>query len=351
MRVEKKVRKNSNGLGLGKLKHEYLSNILKKHISDLEIDDERVILGSKIGEDAAVIDMNDHYLVAKTDPITFTTDEIGYYSVHVNVNDIVCTGAIPKWFLSTILLPEKKTNEDLIEKIFKELHDTCKSLNVTMIGGHTEVTSNLARPIVVGSLLGEVEKHKLVKTSGAKVDDALILTKGIFIEGTSIIAREKEDLLLRKGLDKSFINKCKQFLHDPGISVYKDALISNDHFKINSMHDITEGGLATGIAEIAIASDLGALIYEDCIKILPEPAKLSEMFELNPFGTISSGSLLISINQKDSIKLVDLLRQNGIDSEIIGKIVKKNEGLKIITKNNENQPLLFSEVDEILKIF
>ena len=345
------MRKGSNSLGLGKLKVEYLSKILKKHVSDLEIDDERIILGSKIGEDAAVIDMKDHYLVAKTDPITFATDEIGYYSVHVNVNDIVCTGAIPKWFLTTILLPAKKTNEDLIEKIFKDLHDTCKSLKITMIGGHTEVTSNLDRPIVVGSLLGEVEKHKLVKTSGAKINDALILTKGIFIEGTSIIAREKENLLLDKGLDQNFINRCKQFLHDPGISVFKDALVSNDNFKVNSMHDITEGGLATGIAEIAIASDLGTIIYEDKIKVLPEAAKLSEIFGLNPYGTISSGSLLISINQKDSIKLVDLLRQNGIDSEIIGKIVKKNEGLKIITKNNENQPLLFSEVDEILKIF
>ena len=338
-------------MGLGKLKHEYLSKILKIHIEDLEINDERIVLGSKIGEDAAVIDMKDQYLVAKTDPITFATDEIGYYCVHVNVNDIVCTGATPKWFLSTILLPAKKTDEDLIEKIFKDLHDTCKSLNITMIGGHTEVTSNLDRPIIVGSLLGEVEKQKLVKTSGARVNDALILTKGLFIEGTSIIAREKEELLLSKGFDQKFINRCKQFLHDPGISVYEEALIANNNFKINSMHDITEGGLATGIAEIAIASDLGALIYEERIKILPEPTKLSEIFKLNPFGTISSGSLLISINEKDSIKLVEVLRSNGVDSEIIGKMVEKKEGLTLLTKNHKNQPLLYSEIDEILKIF
>jgi len=343
--------KSSKGVGLGKLKHEHLSRILKMHIADLEINDERIVLGSKIGEDAAVIDMKDHYLVAKTDPITFATDEIGYYCVHVNVNDIVCTGAIPKWFLSTILLPEKKTNEDLIEKIFKDLHDTCKSLNITMIGGHTEVTSRLDRPVVVGSLLGEVEKPKLVKTSGAKVNDALILTKGIFIEGTSIIAREKEQLLLSKGMDQKFIHRCKQFLHDPGISIYKDALIANDNFKINSMHDITEGGLATGIAEIAIASDLGAIIHENSIKILPEPLKLSKIFDLNPYGTISSGSLLISINEEEAPKLVDILRNNGIDSQIIGKMVEKAKGLKILTKNDKTRQLLYSEVDEILKIF
>ena len=351
MRVDLIMNKSFNSLGLGKLKHEFLAKILKNNVKDLEIEDERIVVGSKVGEDAAVIDMNDHYLVAKTDPITFATDEIGYYAVHVNVNDICCTGAIPKWFQSTILLPSDKTNEELIEKIFKGIHDTCKSLNITVIGGHTEVTSNLDRPIVVGSLLGEVDKDKLVTTSGAKVNDSLILTKGIFIEGTSIIAREKENFLLSKGLDQAFIDRCKQYLHEPGISIFKDAMLSNNNFKINSMHDITEGGLATGIAEIAIASDLGALVYEKNVKILPEPAKLSEIFNLNPYGTISSGSLLISINEEDSNKLIELLRKNGIISQTIGKLVSKKEGLKIVTKNNKIETLKYSEIDEILKIF
>ncbi|MFX0056908.1 MAG: AIR synthase related protein [Candidatus Heimdallarchaeota archaeon] len=151
--------------------------MLKEYVSNLEKEDKRIILGSKIGEDAAVIDMGDKYLVAKTDPITFATDEIGYYAVNVNVNDVVCTGATPKWFQSTILLPERKTDEELIEGIYKGIHDTCKSMNISVVGGHTEITTKLNRPIVIGSLLGEVEKDKLVKTSGAKSGDALILTK------------------------------------------------------------------------------------------------------------------------------------------------------------------------------
>ncbi|MFX0072438.1 MAG: AIR synthase related protein, partial [Candidatus Hermodarchaeota archaeon] len=163
--------KNKKEFSAGKLRHNFLAEMLNKFVSDLEINDKRIIMGSKIGEDAAVIDMGDKYLVAKTDPITFATNEIGYYAVNVNVNDVVCTGAKPKWFQSTVLLPEKNTTQELIENIFKSIHDTCKSMNITVIGGHTEITPQLDRPIVIGSLLGEVDKEKLVITSGAAPGD------------------------------------------------------------------------------------------------------------------------------------------------------------------------------------
>ncbi|MFW9820119.1 MAG: AIR synthase related protein, partial [Candidatus Thorarchaeota archaeon] len=144
---------------LGKLKHEYLAQLL----SEMEIQDNRVIMGSKIGEDAAVIDIpGENYLVAKTDPITFATDEIGYYVVIVNVNDLVCTGAKPKWFQATILLPSNHTTSQLIKNIFNDIHNTCKLMEITVIGGHTEVSPDLSRPIVIGSLIGEVNKNKLV---------------------------------------------------------------------------------------------------------------------------------------------------------------------------------------------
>ncbi|MHA2006895.1 MAG: AIR synthase family protein [Promethearchaeota archaeon] len=344
------MRRKSNGFPLGKLKHQYLANLL----SNLEINDKRVILGSHIGEDAAVIDIpGKNYLVAKTDPITFATDQIGYYAVNVNVNDLVCCGAHPKWFQSSILLPEKTATKQLIEQIFQDIHDTCKSMGITVIGGHTEVTPHLTKPIVIGSLLGEVEKEKLVLTSGAEAGDILILTKGIFIEGTSIIGREKEKMLIKKSFSEEFVQKCKNYLYNPGISVYKEAILANKHFKIKSMHDPTEGGLATGIAEMAIASETGVIIEREKISrsILPEPLKLSKIFNLNPMGTLSSGSLLIALKDDESLKLIDLLRENKINAEVIGEIVEKEIGLKVRKENGELFPLHYSETDEITKIF
>ena len=304
-----------------------------------------------IGEDAAVIDMGDKYLVAKTDPITFATDVIGYYAVNVNVNDIVCMGAEPKWFQSTILLPEKNTTEELVENIFKNIHDTCKSMNITVIGGHTEVTPNLHRPIVIGSLLGEVEKEKLVATSGAKPGNALILTKGIFIEGTSIIGREKEEELKEKGQSDEFIQKCKNYLYEPGISVLKEALLANRQFKINSFHDVTEGGLACSIAEMSISSNTGVLIEKERVSVLPEPLILSRLYNLDPLNTISSGSLLIAVEENESYELVNLLKKNNISAEKIGNIVPKKDGLKIKENDGNISPLIYSETDEITKIF
>jgi len=333
---------------LGKLKHNFLAQLL----SNIEINDNRVIMGSKIGEDAAVIDIpGPNYLVAKTDPITFATDEIGYYSVIVNVNDLVCTGAKPKWFQSTILLPEKLTTSIMIDKIFKNIHDTCKSMDITVVGGHTEITPRLERPIVIGSLIGEVPKDQLVLTSGAKPGDALILTKGIFIEGTTIIGREKEKELLNHELGHEFIKRCQDYLFNPGICIFKEALLANNHFEIKSMHDPTEGGIYTGVAEMTIASNTGVEIEERKIKILPESKILSEIFNLNPYNTISSGSLLIAVNQEDSFGLIDLLRRNKIYAESIGKFTPKDKGLLVKKEDGKKEPLRYSETDEITKIF
>ncbi len=333
---------------LGKLKHDFLAQLL----SNIEIKDNRVIMGSKIGEDAAVIDIpGPNYLVAKTDPITFATEEIGYYAVIVNVNDLVCTGAKPKWFQSTILLPESITTSEVVENIFKSIHDTCKSMEITVVGGHTEVTPGLDRPIIVGSLIGEVEKKKLVLTSGAKPGDALILTKGIFIEGTSIIGREKENELINKKFSHDFIKKCKDYLYNPGISVFNEALLVNNHFKIKSIHDPTEGGVYTGVAEMTIASNTGVEIEEEKVLILPESKILSEIFHLNPYNTLSSGSLLIAVNQEDSSDLIELLRDNQVFTEQIGKFTPRDKGLVVKKEDGRKEPLKYTETDEITKLF
>ncbi|UCD01512.1 MAG: AIR synthase family protein [Promethearchaeota archaeon] len=342
------MRRVNEKFKLGKLKHDYLGQLL----SEIEIQDNRVVLGSKIGEDAAVIDIpGENYLVVKTDPITFTTNEIGYYAVIVNVNDVVCLGAKPKWFQSTILLPENNTTTEIVEKIFNSINITCKSIGITVVGGHIEITPRLNRPIVIGSLIGEVEKNKLILTSGAEPGDALILTKGIFIEGTSIIGREKEKELKNKRFSNDFIEKCKNYLYSPGISVFKEALLANKNFKIKSCHDPTEGGVFTGIAEMTIASNTGVIIEEEKIFILPEPKILSEIFNLNPYNTISSGSLLIAVDQKDSSDLIDLLRKHDINAEKIGNFIPKNKGLIVKKKDGKKAPLKYSETDDITRIF
>src|SRR3970040_1982193 len=143
-----------------------------------------------MGLDAAVIDLGDRYLVAKTDPIAFASDWVGWYAVHVNANDVACMGAEPRWFLASLLLPEGKADLGLAETIFSQIGEACRSLGGSLVGGHTEISHGLDRPIVVGCMLGEVAKDGLVTAAGAQVGDVLLLVGGIPFEAPAIPAPE-----------------------------------------------------------------------------------------------------------------------------------------------------------------
>jgi hydrogenase expression/formation protein HypE len=328
------------------LNFDILERLLGKYPGVL---DERLVIGPKVGEDAAIIDFPDRYLVAKTDPITFAMDEIGWYAVHINANDIAIRGAKPRWFQSAILLPEGCATEDLVEEIFSQISRACRELGVAVVGGHTEITYELNRPIVVGSMFGEVEKEKLVTTSGARPGDDILLTKGIVIEGTAIIAREKQGDLRKKGYDEKFIRKCMDYLYEPGISVVKDALLANQ-FEIHSMHDPTEGGLTTGLYEMARASGVGMLIYGDKIDRLPDSERLCAEYGLDPLGTITSGSLVLAADPENSRKVLEAYHSSGIRVAVIGRVEERDFGIKIL-KDRKRKDLKWSEKDEITKIF
>ncbi len=331
----------------GKLDYKLLFRLL----SDLKLSN-RIIVGPKIGEDAAVIDMGDRYLVAATDPITFATDLIGWYAVHVNANDVATMGAKPLWFLTTVLLPEGQTDENLVCEIFAQMKDACRSLGVDLIGGHTEITPELPRPILVGTMLGEVEKDKLVTSSNAQTGDVILVTKGVPIEGTAIIAREKEDELKKRGVPEKIIERAKRFLFEPGISVVRDALIACSVTKVNAMHDPTEGGLAMGLWEIAEASQVTIEVDMGAIPIAPEGWEICQTFGLNPLGTISSGTLLISVPERESEKVVRALENGGILVARIGHVVRKGKVLVTAHYLDGRKEILpkFPK-DEIVKIF
>ncbi|NOY61356.1 MAG: hydrogenase expression/formation protein, partial [Calditrichaeota bacterium] len=277
----------------GKLDPDFLEKLIRSHTST----DNRIIVGSKIGEDATVIDMGKNVLIAKTDPITFVTDQIGYYAVQVNANDIACMGGDPKWFLATILLPVQ-SGENEIKAIFEQISAACKNEGIAFCGGHTEVTLGLDRPIVIGQMLGEAEKANVVLKSNAGESDHIILAKEIPIEGTAIIAREKESEL-KKIYPQDFIHRCQKFLFEPGIGVRKAAKIAMNTARVHAMHDPTEGGLATALHELAHAAGLGILIEYSRIPFSREGKELCEHFGLNPLGLIASGSLIVVVPAED----------------------------------------------------
>jgi len=330
----------------GKLPQDLLQRLLTSYTSA----DPRVIVGPAVGEDAAIIDMGDRYLIAKSDPITFATDAIGYYAVVVNANDIATRGGQPKWFLATLLLPEQTTSVTLVESIFAQIAQACQSFGIALVGGHTEVTYGLDRPIVAGHMLGEVEPTALITTAGARIGDVLLLTKDICLEGASIIARERAHDLSRLGVDEAVIQRARNFLFEPGISVVHEAHIAVGAGRVHAMHDPTEGGLAMAIHELATAARVGVLIEHQRIPLLDEAVLLCRLYGLDPLGTIASGALLIAAPPEDAEKIQQALQTNKIRCTTIGRIVPPSEGV-LLDDGYEIQPLAQYARDEITKIF
>jgi len=333
-------------LPVGKLPMDLLQSLLSRYAA---IND-RVIIGPEIGEDTAVIDMGDRYLVAKTDPITFATDEIGIYAVNVNANDLACAGATPRWFLATTLLPEGRTDIALVESIFAQLSQACKELGISLCGGHTEITYGLDRPIVIGHLLGEVTPDRLVHTAGAQVGDVLLLTKALAIEGTAVIARERaEELLQRHSPD--FVLRCQKLLHEPGISIVREAALICAHCRPHAMHDPTEGGLATGLRELAIAAGVGLQVEAARIPILPETARLCADYGLDPLGLLASGALLAALAPADVLPVLSALHEANLDAVVIGRVVPADQGLTMVTAEGAVVPLPVFARDELARLF
>ena len=330
----------------GKLPLPVLEELLGRYATP----DERLIVGPQAGEDAAVIDFGDRYLVAKTDPITFATDEIGWYAVHVNANDVAVMGARPRWFLATLLLPEGQANKVMAETIVAQIDAACRSLGIALAGGHTEITHGLDRPLVIGTMLGEVAPDRLVTTSGAQVGDAILLIKPVPIEGTAIIARERAADLAAKGYDPALIARAQNFLHDPGISVVRAARRAVELAPVHAMHDPTEGGVVTGLLELARAAGTGLWVDLDRIPVPPEAAALCSEYGLDPLGTIASGALLLTLPAERAEGLRAALAAEDMPSVVIGQVLEATAGLQA-RRHGGAVPWPTFAVDEIARLF
>jgi hydrogenase maturation factor len=331
-------------LPAGKLKPENLARLLRYTSRAPEL-----VVGPAVGEDAAVIDQGTGYLVVTTDPITFATEHCGWYSVCVNANDIAACGGTPRYYSASIVLPEGQTSLADVEALFAEIEDACQQMNVLWVGGHTEVSSTVNTVLVAGQMIGDVAPEHLCRSGGAEVGDALLLVKPAAIEATAIIAIEKaKEVEALHGSETA--EKSQNFLLDPGISVVREAALARD-FPVHAMHDPTEGGIATGIREICMASKCGVLVEASDIMVLSETVALCRQFGIDPFGAISSGALLLTLVPEAASDLILEYTKAGIQAAIIGEVLPSDLGLELREPEGNVVPLPDFEVDEITKLY
>jgi len=320
-------------LPLGKIPVDILREIVFKNLG---VKHKEVALGPAAGFDGAVINLGNNSLIVSVDPITGAIERIGWLAVNINANDIATFGVEPAFFLSCILLPEN-ANRQIVETICVQMDKAAKELGMAIVGGHCEVTPGLTNPIVVGCAMGMTEKGNYVTAGGAKLGDKLILTKNVGIEGTAILAADREEQL-EKALKPTMLRNAKKFYDN--ISVVKDAVVAFKTGAVHAMHDPTEGGLSGGVHEMADASNLGVKIYEEKIRMASETVRICDFFRIDPLQLIASGSLLIAAKRNSADKVVKVLEKNQIAAAIIGEFLSSPEERIIVRKRGGLEKLV-----------
>ncbi|MBI4538575.1 MAG: hydrogenase expression protein [Gemmatimonadetes bacterium] len=329
------------GLPAGKVPAEVLERLLRGVPSG-----PGVRVGPGIGLDAAVLEVAAGLLVVASDPITFATDEIGWYAVHVNANDVACMGGEPRWFTAVLLLPGG-ADSALAEAVQRQMVAALAGLGGALVGGHTEVVDGLERPVVCGTMLGPAEGA--VSAADARPGDELFLAGAAAIEATAIIARERGPDLLR-AVAPELVARARAFLHEPGISVVvaaRAALAAG----ARALHDPTEGGVFHGIRELCAASGTGALVDEAAIAVLPETRAVCAPFGIDPRAAIASGALLVAVPAPQARAVEAAVRAAGVQVARVGRLEDAGHGLRLRRTDGQVEPFPPFAGDEIGKIF
>jgi hydrogenase expression/formation protein HypE len=328
-------------LPVGKIPTDLLDSLL----SEVTIQDDAVIIGPGVGRDAAAVDLDHIVLVIKSDPVTFATSDAPIYLVNVNANDVACLGATPKWMMATVLLPEGGSSPELVRTLIHQLRDSCAKLNIALIGGHTEVTAGVPRPLLVGTLIGTVPQRRLLAPGGANIGDRLVITRPVAVEGTALLAIERSEPL-RRQFGSAFVERASALLHDPGISVVADAGVLLATGAVSALHDPTEGGVFAGVREIAMAAGKGAVIDSQLVPQWPETEIISRYFGIDSLGMLASGSLIAAVHPSKMAEVQRSCKASGVPLAVFGKITSANAGFRVV-ENGATREMPSFATDEV----
>ena len=311
-------------LRLGKLERKLLEEMIFKRLGKKRRD---VIVGPRFGEDGSVIKTwSGDLVVAAMDPITGSGSMLGWLAVNVNANDVAVMGGEPRWFSATLLIPENAGVEE-IERVTSEIHSAAKELGVAVITGHTEITPGITNLIIIGHMLGKLVSRRPIRSSDARAGDLIVMAKTAGIEGTAILSTDFAEIL-KDRVPMKVLERARRFYRR--ISVVEDALKLARRNICRSMHDPTEGGVLGGVYEVAEASKLSFILYEDRVPVASETKIICDALNCDPLKLIASGALIASIpeeNLKQAKKIIPGLKIVGrFRHRKLGNILVRSDG-------------------------
>jgi hydrogenase expression/formation protein HypE len=311
---------------------------------------ESVLVGPQNGVDAGIIDIgNGNVMAITTDPFfivpQYGWDRAAWFAVHILASDITTTGLPPQYMSIDLNLPLSITRSEL-EQMWTAVHRECETLGITIATGHTGKYDGCNYPMVGGCTMIAIGlRDSYITPAMAEIGDAVIMTKGCAIEAAGIFAVTFRDKIVKE-FGSSFADEAEKIFYR--MSTVEDALslvrVGVRQNGITAMHDATECGVYGGLFEIAQASGVGMVVEKDKIILSEEIRKICMLFGMDPYISISEGTLLATCKPHKLDEALRTLANKNIDAGVIGEIVPKERGV-IVIESGKGRELKHPVVD------
>ena len=256
-----------------------------------------LLLPPRVGEDAGVVAVQRGALIAASDPVTLTGQDVGAHAVLVNANDIAVMGARPRWFTATVLLPPGITADE-VRALYRRMHEALADIDAVLVGGHVEVTDAVRRTVVAGHMMGLRQDGNFASTADLEPGHVVVQIGPAPVEGAAVLAAEARAQLEGR-VAAATLEEAAGAMTDPGISVV-DAALRATTLGATAMHDPTEGGLSAGLYEMAETAGVALTVSADAV-LWYEPGRIvAEALGIDPWGLLASGALLAAFPAEDA---------------------------------------------------
>jgi len=317
--------------------------------------DPSVLVGPRHGVDLGIVDLGGGQVMAMTaDPFyvvpAFGWRRAGWFAVHILASDLTTSGLPPRYLAIDLNLPPSMREEDLAE-LWDTVHRECEALGIAVVTGHTGRYQGCEFPMIGGcTMIGVGPADRYVVSGMSRPGDAVIMTKGAAIEAAGLMAASFPNRVA-SALGQDFARRADQIFWQ--MSTVRDALTAASvgvrGEGVTAMHDATECGVYGGLHELALAARVGMEIEVEAIPISDEVARICELFQLDPYTSISEGTLLLTCVPR---RVPDILAALARESILACEVGRCTRGLGVtLHKGHERYPLAHPQVDPFWEAF
>jgi hydrogenase expression/formation protein HypE len=322
----------------GKATAELFEQVILRRLGRSDPD---VLVGPRHGVDVGVVRVGGGMAMAlSADPVfvvpAYGWDRAAWFAVHILASDAATSGLPLRWMSVDLNLPPEITDQDLTA-LWEAFSRTCDDLGIAVVTGHTARYDGCTWPMVGGATcIAFGPDDAFVTPTMGRPGDRIVVTKGAAIEATALFAATFP-ARLAAGVGDDVVKRADALFEQ--MTVVPDARVAARfglrERGVTSMHDATEGGVLGGLLEVAMAAEVGLRVDLDAIPILPEVAAVCGHVGIDPYVSISEGTLIATVVPDRADALVEALGAAGIDAAVVGEMLEPAAGHLLVARGRE----------------